>query len=292
MSEDATHMICMGATKAGTSWLHAYLRGHPDCALRSIKELHYFDTVASGRYDAQIAMRRQALDALTARPETEMRTRAARMQDLRDWIAVLEERRENIAAYLGYLDAGRAARRVVADVTPAYGLLSVPMLRRIASMASDVRVIYLLRDPVARLWSQLRMRAARKADTMSAISVHAHQLMDKALAGKQPKAVARGDYAATCQRLDAAIAPDRLLVLFQEELFSTVGLQRLARFLGIAYQPADLAARVHAGVPVPLDPVRQMRAADMLKSQYDYVAQRFGGLPDSWQRSLAREGLA
>ena len=37
--------LCVGAAKAGTSWLHTQLQAHPECHFRSIKELHYFDAL-------------------------------------------------------------------------------------------------------------------------------------------------------------------------------------------------------------------------------------------------------
>ena len=43
--EGATLLLGIGAQKAGTSWLHAYLRGHPACSTGPMKELHYFDSL-------------------------------------------------------------------------------------------------------------------------------------------------------------------------------------------------------------------------------------------------------
>ena len=44
-------MFGVGAAKSGTSWLYQYLAAHPDCHLRSIKELHFFDTRDMGNRD-------------------------------------------------------------------------------------------------------------------------------------------------------------------------------------------------------------------------------------------------
>ena len=44
----ATMAICVGATKAGTSFLYEHLAAHPQCHFRTIKELHYFDKVLTG----------------------------------------------------------------------------------------------------------------------------------------------------------------------------------------------------------------------------------------------------
>ena len=37
------NFLCIGAQKAGTSWLYAALQLHPDVTLHPIKELHFFD---------------------------------------------------------------------------------------------------------------------------------------------------------------------------------------------------------------------------------------------------------
>ena len=277
-------MICVGATKAGTSWLYAYLRRHPDCWLRSIKELHYFNTVQNDSFDDQIALRRKDLARLEARGN-EPRL-LARQRDLRDWLHVLEARGQDDAAYRAYLHKGRGTERVVGDVTPAYGLLSVASLRRMVALAADVRVIYLLRDPVERLWSQLRMNARRRITDPAQYERKALKLMDAALAGGEERAVIRGDYAATVTRLDAAIDPKRLLVMFQDDLMSREGLQRLTSFLGISAKRFDTERRVHEGAPLALDAERHARAVEFLRPQYDFIAARFGALPPRWQRNL------
>ena len=42
-------LYCVGATKAGTSWLYRALHDHPGCAVRAVKEMHYWDT-----FDAEV----------------------------------------------------------------------------------------------------------------------------------------------------------------------------------------------------------------------------------------------
>ena len=36
--------LCIGAQKAGTTWLYDNLKKHPDLGLPDVKELHYFDS--------------------------------------------------------------------------------------------------------------------------------------------------------------------------------------------------------------------------------------------------------
>ncbi|TCO72515.1 sulfotransferase family protein [Rhodovulum euryhalinum] len=285
MSNEATLLFGVGATKAGTTWLHRYLAGHPDCHLRSIKELHYFDALEEGR----VTRVREELDEerarLAARPVPANRARAEaranRIGDLADWSAALADGSE--AAYLDYLSNGRGTRRLVADITPAYALLPVARLKRMAAMASDVRFIYLLRDPVDRLWSHVRMIARTRANPGEAIGPRAGRILARVLAGEETHIAKRGDYCAVLTRLWAAVDPTRLCLSFYEELFSQASVDRLCAFLGIAAVPAEFSVRVHAGVPVPMSRDQRRAAAEWLAPQYDFVAERLGRVPAVWQ---------
>jgi hypothetical protein len=75
------------------------------------------------------------------------------------------------------------------------------------------------------------------------------------------------------------LSPANLRIVFYERLFTAEAIDSLCRFLGLTRHPAEFAARVHASVPVPLDPVRAARARALLRPQYDYVARAMGELP-------------
>ena len=55
---NATLLFGIGAAKAGTTWLYRYLAAHPEVRLPAVKELHYFDTCETGKFDRQVAPRR------------------------------------------------------------------------------------------------------------------------------------------------------------------------------------------------------------------------------------------
>src|SRR4029453_18936667 len=42
--------LCVGAQKAGTSWLYHQLVSHPDFWMPPVKELHYFDEMTHSRH--------------------------------------------------------------------------------------------------------------------------------------------------------------------------------------------------------------------------------------------------
>lgn len=290
MTREPTLLFCVGATKAGTTWLFDHLAAHPECHLRSIKELHYFDAADSRTWSRQIKVQRALADKLAARAAVargESRARVAQKQrDVAEWLAILQKRAEDIPAYLGYLTGGRRGQSVVGDITPAYAMLSEDRLRAMAGMAVDVRFVYLLRDPLARLWSHVRMIASRASSSADAVPQAAFALMERVLAGEPSAAVTRGDYTGTLAKLGRAVDPKRLLVLFQEELLSAPGLARLCRFLGISAQSADFGRVVHEGVALAMTEDHRVRALAMLRPQYEGVARQFPALPDAWVRNM------
>ena len=51
---DPTLLICVGATKAGTSWMYRYLHDHEAYYARSVKECHYFSTFNPKKLSATV----------------------------------------------------------------------------------------------------------------------------------------------------------------------------------------------------------------------------------------------
>ncbi|MEI4470545.1 sulfotransferase [Frigidibacter sp. MR17.24] len=289
-------LFCVGATKAGTSWLYRYLHDHPDCRLRSIKELHYFDTVDTADFDTQFetwARLRRDLDGRLAGLGEGQHWRRANLRRQLDDLDELEgvlrlaqsgEAAAADAAYLAYLQRGEGAERLAADITPGYALLSVERLSMMARLSPAVRVLYLMRDPVERLWSHVRMQATRQQRPGEEVEVKSKRILNRVCKrGLETHIPARGDYRGTIERLQAAVPAGQLMVEFSERLLTETGLRRLCAFLGIGYRPADTGARAHEGVKVSIAPGSKRQAQDFLEPQYAYVAQNFGPLPERWQ---------
>jgi hypothetical protein len=270
-------LFCVGATKAGTSWLWEWLREHPQAHLRSIKELHWFDAVETDRLQREAHATRLQIaeaEALGARPD--------RIADLRDWLSVLEQ--GNDAAYMGYLRHGADRASLVADVTPAYALLPEERLRHMAGIAPEVRFLYILRDPVDRLWSHVRMIARRRAKGAEVTADRCRRILMRTIRGEEPEIAARSDYAGALARLTAAVPSARLMLQVFEEMFDQSAMDRIAAFLGIGLHPAALAVRVHEGVDFSLPAGARTKARAWLQPQYDLTARMLGRMPPAWDR--------
>ncbi|MGR3467430.1 MAG: sulfotransferase [Shimia sp.] len=251
-------LYCVGATKAGTSWLYAYLRAHPECAVLPVKELHFWDTEDDERAQVMSGRLRSQHKALAD---------AVAYRDTRAYIAVLTE---------------GAGDKLCADITPSYSLLSEDRLSEMLDAAPSAKVLFLMRDPVARHWSHVRMQAVRNARPAIETPELAARIMQRSVTGGERHITARGDYAAICEKLRAVVPEGQLMLAFMEDMLTAEGLADICAFLGIAALPGPIETRVHGGEPIKMKDRHARAAREMLAPQYDYTERLMGRLPDAW----------
>ncbi|AVW91620.1 sulfotransferase [Celeribacter baekdonensis] len=297
MSDDPAILICVGATKAGTSSLYRYLHDHPDCHMRSIKEIHYFDTVDFEDYEHQFDVLARLRSSILERQEVAQANGNAwkvgnlqrQLDDVAEMVRVLKRGQDGVSDYLFYLLDGADGKKLVGDITPGYCLLSEDRLRQMAHMTPDVRFLFLMRDPVDRLWSHVRMQAARQRRQGEEVAVKAKRIMNRVVNRDLEKHIApRGDYVGIVERLKRAVPEDKLLIGFTEDVMTGQGLTDLCRFLGISAAPIEQEPHAHEGVKLKLSDKQRREAAEFLAPQYAYVEKTFGPLPSRWQANMAR----
>lgn len=277
-----TFLLGVGAQKAGTTWLHRYLFDHPDVAMSRIKEMHFFNEIflnegdiprklAEGHFHKllEILGEGRALWPLFA-------------ERSKDWIdrCALDGR---IPAYFEYFEARRAGRKVAGEITPGYSLLRAEHYHEIRQHHDDIRPIFVMREPVERAWSSIRMAARNEKKPPEA-------LVERMLT--RPRQVERGRYDLTVAALREAFGAEGALILFYEELFTEAGVRRLCAFLDIAYRPADFDQRFNAApesTPCPPEIEAQIVAAH--RPVYDFVQAEGFALPQSWRARMAAHAL-
>lgn len=265
----------VGATKAGTSWLWECLSSHPEVSARAVKELHYFDTDAAADRDRQLAgfaRVRARLEANNAAPR--------RIADLDALCDVISGDRAGDAAYREFV----SGQGVALDVTPSYGLLPVTVLERMVAAFPGARFIYLVRDPVERLWSHIRMEVTRRMQPGANFDSRSRAMLRRIIddAGEE-QITLRGDYRAAITRLGEAISADRLAVLVSEEMTA----EAVCRAAGLAPHPAA-KDRAHEGRPAEMKDGLRGRAAQFLADQYMFMAEYLGRIPAAWRANHER----
>ncbi|WP_101068326.1 sulfotransferase [Roseovarius salinarum] len=152
-------------------------------------------------------------------------------QDLLDRVAM----RGNTAKYFDFFSNRCEGKKVCGEITPTYSLLHAEHFQKIRQAHPDVRPIFIMREPVDRYWSAMRM-SEREGSTVNAI-----ELASRNLGNWQH--IARGRYDLTLKALHAAFGEGGYLVLFYEELFQDSAIHEICDYLSIRYSGADFTHR-------------------------------------------------
>ena len=292
-----TLLYCVGATKAGTTWLYRYLHDHPECAMPAVKEAHYWDTFDTERCEKQlVAFRTRLREMRAAKVQANAEGRGwqvenmdRRINEMKALIATLEGDRAGDSAYAAWLLNGRDAAKVVADITPNYATLSDDELARMRDLSPTTKFLYLIRDPLDRLWSHIRMQARRQRQDHEVYEKKSNNILYRILnRGHETHILERGDYPKIIRKLRRVIPEGRLLIQFAEDLFTPEGLAQLCAFLGIKPVKANVARPANEGPEVAMLDKLRPRALGLLNEHYEWVARNVGPLPQRWQDNLAR----
>jgi len=216
--------LCIGAHRTGTSWLSNTLQQHPGAFIPARKEAHFFDEPIMREMDGVL----QDINACVF----------GKYFDLSDeahwrWY---------------YLQFAGGEGKVKGDITPAYSRLSEERIKLVASRLTDVRLIYMLRDPVARAWSgvtNFAWRARKKKVSDMPMS----ELTDFAM---HPRRLMSGDYKMVIERWEKYFNRERILYLFYDDLAGDPYRQvsRVCDFLGLESPPQEQAGRIRRRVNV------------------------------------------
>jgi len=275
-----TLLLGVGAQKAGTSWVHSVLSGHPACHAGPMKELHYFDGVF-GRGGIGARLRRQRLDRL----ERAGRAEGPQARKIRRLQAAVEAPEPTHRAYVEVVTDGLRPGDVALDVSPVYGTLNDEAFAAMAGLG-DTRFLFIMRDPVARMWSAIRMNVTNHTGLGDGFEERCRSRLDFVLDKREGGEFERSDYAATLRRLERHAPAPRRLVLFFESLFSQDTVNRIHDFLGIERRPLAGTAARNAGAGATMRPDQVARLIEEFRRQYEAVCAVLGAaaVPQQWHR--------
>lgn len=280
-----TFLLGLGAQKAGTTWVYQYLRGHPDCALGGIKEMASLNVHFGANPDAKRRFNRiKWLQEALERADQDLKAgelseeRALKLLDGLEQVAA----DFSFDCYLRYFTTQfqqKPEAMLTADITPEYCMMTQSSLEQTKSQLENagyrVKALFLMRDPVERCYSALRMGYRRALKNGSPIYSLPHEdFVKKAIAPWQRE---RTQYENIVPRIERSFPPEDRFFGFFETFFTDENVAKLCDFLGISQVEANLAKRINTS-PRAEEPSREdweeTRAA--YKETYDYCADRFG----------------
>ena len=264
-------LIGIGAQKAGTTWLSQMLSQHPQVWSPPFKEVQFFNH----RF---VPEHRKWLP---------WHFRRGKQNIARRYEAKGQEMPPDLAAYLDRVTRGEMFtnhwyKQVFApapqgtkalDVTPEYSTLPDEGVDFVAKFLPNAKFVYILRHPVDRAVSQLKMNLSRNGRRPASVEDWLAEIED-------PVLLDRGDYAAYVPRWNARFGADRLLyVPFGRIASDPLGLMRQVElFFGLApHDYRNLGNRVFAStstLSVPDEARSALRAR--MEHQFDFIERQFG----------------
>lgn len=288
LPEGTSILYGIGAQKAGTSWLYDFLKGHPECHVPEQKELHYFDVLYGKNEevhrDRQLDSIREAAARIAPPFEMQDDMDLLKIQTWARHLRIYADKPRVFRRYVEYLTEGRNKEPLLTDITPSYMTLDAETFRTMDRIGT-ARFLFLLRDPVDRLWSQIRMKIANEGDALTsdafemACAARAMQICANGNVHRIPRA----DYDRTIRELEWAIPAERIKYVFHEPTFSQATADEICDFAGISRQaiqpPRDDLRGRDASLPADIEAMLH----EALAPQYRAMTARFGTLPDSWR---------
>ena len=258
--------LCIGAHKAGTTWLYQQLDSHPDFWMPPVKELHYFDQLSRVQRAAHPRCRderdRRFLDRLKS-------LSAEAGIDLENYGRLFEPK----------------VSLVSGDISPNYSTLNNKVVQQVVGYFRNLKVIFLARDPVERVWSHLSMevhyRQIEPFDVTNIDEVNRNLLRRGMLLRSYPSAVVA--------RWKRYVDPEQFRVYFFDDLQrNPAELRRsILRFLGA--DPDKPSGRLNADYnswtrmgKLPLTNKVRSHLAQFFKKELKTCAARLGGPARDW----------
>lgn len=245
--------LCIGAQKAGTTWLYQHLKAHPAAWVPPIKELHYFDQryipeTRSWTTEARRGKIEQAIKQL------ERRYTGDACQAAINAATVIQNFRETDEWYSSVFQCAPAGA-VSGELTPEYSLLKKPQIIDIEETFKFKKVMMILRDPLDRAISEVRML----------LSIGLVKSYEEAL-GPKWNVVEKSSYHLIYDIWKEALKSDRLNLFSYDRLASQPMsfLKDVCEFLEVDFSPnyfdgVDRVVFPGTLVPVPQNVLAELR---------------------------------
>jgi hypothetical protein len=275
---DGPQFLGIGAQKAGTTGLHQNLSHHPLVWMPPEKELHYFDEKLDRPRDIEEAVRSDEGWAVRWRRQVQRQlrnhTRDPASTDLA-WCARFFVSQPDDGWYRSLFAPARG--RVSGEFTPDYALLGRRRIVRIRELNPEMRIIYMLRNPIERAWSAVHM-TGRVEDAEVSNEWYLQAVGHSRVA-------AHTAYASNLDRWLSVFPAGHLFVGYLEDLsfHPRKLLKSVYTFLDV--EPGEyrvVSRKVHSGGAETMPTPVAVRLAAQYHDDLVSLAARFGGHAATW----------
>jgi len=281
MTPRSPDFICIGAQKAGTWWLRDNLRSHPGIWMPMVPELHYFDEALEGAiFPPRLASERAADETWRAAALAELQRLAmgGNVAAAAWWATYAFLDRDD--QWYRSLFAFAPPESVAGEITPRYMLCGAEEIAHMHKVAPHAKLLFMLRHPVERFWSQCKMKHA--GGRLPRGEAEEMRLFDT------PNGRPRGEYSKAILRFCQAFAPEQMLLIFQEGIIHQPAavMEAIHEFLGLPEAPLNIAdlqePRNQSASREPMPAGLRARLDAAYRTEIEAMAGVFGGYAAGW----------
>ena len=194
--------------------------------------------------------------------------------------------------YYDYIDSILTTNdSFTSDITPSYSGLKSTVLAEIKYELNKrgiaVKVIFLMREPITRLESALRMGLKRSKSLQRTESSVMAQKMRRMI--NSPDDMLRSNYAYTCGQIDQAFTANEVFYGFYETLFSQSETARLGAFLNLNADIFDANHIVNSSAkPFKYCLSDMNHFKELVNDRYQFVTERFNFDISKWDEATLK----
>lgn len=271
MSTAQPDFLCIGAQKAGTTWLHENLSQHPGIWLPPVKELHVLDHAPPTLLKRLLSksshhrLAREHFRHVLASGEHDPAVRSLAWHiayGRRDYAWY-----DRLFTFAGDLVAG--------EICPGYARIEESVVARIAARYPRLKIVYLLRDPVDRAWSSVAMHFRKSGDA----TVTRLDKQDILARLRKPKTFAHCTYRRNIEAWSQHFPENQVYFGFFDRMSENPQgyFSEIVNFLGLpdGFSPRNAARPVNAGKGEQIATDIECDIAELLLPEAEYLHQRF-----------------
>lgn len=283
--------ICIGAQKAGTTWLYHNLKNHEDIYLTPRKEIHYFDELYKSEKTG-------LLDRITAK------------EGLNKWLwqqtlipsfktAIIQKSPSDFLWFVRYYFFKRNFEwykklfvcpegKISGDITPDYCILDNNTIARIKEAFPNLKIVYIIRNPVERAWSAIKMRYVKRR------GYALHDIDSSIVDDYYEKFNEFNDIPRTICNWASFFTDESFKILFYDELVENPSsfLKKIVQHIGAetdwgeGTENDSLSTRIHVGVkaemPLKIRKILCRKNFDQLVFIRNYFEENADRYPSEW----------
>lgn len=262
-----TFLMCVGAQKAGTTWMWHYLHRNPKIDLGFKKEYHTWEVYTNPFFKF---LKKELEDKIANTHSTPKKLKQLSFMN-------------DPSLYFEYFKEILNTADITGDFTPQSSSLSEETFNHIISTFQSANIqtkaIYILRDPVDRLQSLVRLKLFLKGYTNPTYDMEVMYMDKFAL---REGYMYSGDYCTIIPKLDRVFSSN-IHYCYYESLFNDISTKAITDFLSVPHHEALYNFNPRPSMwSYQLTPEDRKHFENIYEPLYVYSAERFPEVTKLW----------